>query len=348
MPDWTISGRVVTGLGQGQGFTGLAWVREAFRAALGLELHAGTLNLRLESPEALAVWANLRATPGVRIPGQQGACDARCYPVQLAGRIPAAIVLPEVPGYPEAQVELVAALNLRQELELEDGDTLAVSGAGAPRFAAAVFDVDGTLVNSVDAYHIAAGRAAAPLGYVVTRDMVRQALNAQSNFWELVITDAAARSDDLVAELRRETMRHWRDILAEHVTVFPGLPETLARLRAAGLRLAIYTGSQGESFAPLAAAGLLDQFEIVLTRTDVAQAKPHPEGVLKCLEHLGVAAGEAAYIGDAIQDMRAARAAGALAVGMLTGAADSAALSAAGAHRLAADHTALLDILLPD
>lgn len=347
MEDWQISGRVATGVGQGSGFTSLDWVREAFVAAVGIEPFPGTLNLQLESDSALEAWTKLKASPGIRIPGQQGACDARCYPVRVAERVPAAIVLPEVAGYPPAQVELVGALPMRQHLDLSEGDEVLVQASPRGLVTAAIFDVDGTLINSVDAYHIAAGRAAAPLGYTVTHDMVRQALNSQQPFWNVVIENPAERTADTIANLRRDTMRHWADVLDEHVSVFPGLRATLEELQAAGLRLAIYTGSRGESFGPLEHSGLLEFFEIVLTADDVEEAKPHPEGVLRCLEVLGVAPAEAAYIGDSVPDMGASHAAGARAVGVLTGAADSAALSAAGAHDLAADHAALLRILLP-
>lgn len=347
MNNGTISGRITRGLGQGRGFTGLAWVREAFRACLGIDPYPGTLNLRLATESARRTWAALRNQGGIRIPGQAGACDARCYPVRVSDRYPAAVVVPEVPGYPADQLELVASLGLRDRLGLEEGDVVEVRVEAREPVAAVIFDVDGTLVNSVDAYHIAAGRAVEHLGYPVTREMVCQALNGQQNFWELVIPEASLRTDSMIAGLREATMRHWGDILDEHVQVFPGLPEALRQLRDRGVRLGIYTGSRGESMPPLEAAGLLQYFEVVLTAKDVDRAKPHPEGVLRCLEQLGVSAATAAYVGDSIQDMAAGQAAGARTIGMLTGAADSAMLSAAGAHRLAADHVALLEILLP-
>lgn len=347
MKAWQFCGRVATGVGQGSGFTALDWVRRAFVSAVGIEPFPGTLNLQLEPGHALETWARVQAGPGIRIPGEQGACDARCYPVRVADRLPAAIVLPEVAGYAPTQVELVAAVPLRESLGLSDGDEVEVRGRPRGAVTAAIFDVDGTLINSVDAYHIAAGRAAAPLGYTVTHDMVREALNSQQPFWEIVIQDPAERTPDNIAALRRDTMHHWHTVLAEHVSVFPGLRGTLEALREGGLRLAIYSGSRGESFGPLERAGLLDLFEFVLTGDDVEEAKPHPEGVLRCTEALDVRPDVAAYIGDSVPDIGASHAAGVLAVGVLTGAADSAALSAAGADHLAADHAALLTILLP-
>ena len=55
MHDWSLIGRVATGVGQGQGFTGMDWVRDAFRQHLGIEVYPGTLNLRLLGAGALAL-----------------------------------------------------------------------------------------------------------------------------------------------------------------------------------------------------------------------------------------------------------------------------------------------------
>jgi phosphoglycolate phosphatase-like HAD superfamily hydrolase len=136
-------------------------------------------------------------------------------------------------------------------------------------------------------------------------------------------------------------MQHWPDVLREHVTVFPGIGATLELLAAAGLKLAIYTGSQGESLPPLEQSGLMRHFDLVLTSAHVAQRKPHPEGLIRCLEALGVSPEEAAYVGDSVQDIQAARAAGMTAIGVLSGTADSALLAAAGPHRVLRDHAGL-------
>ena len=66
----------------------------------------------------------MAATPGIRIdnPGSgPNDCDARCYKALIAGHIEAAIILPEVAGYPDNQIELVAAIAVRQALGLSDG-----------------------------------------------------------------------------------------------------------------------------------------------------------------------------------------------------------------------------------
>ena len=345
MAAWRINGRVAEGLGQGAGFTGLDWVRDAFIEQVGIDPWPGTLNISIDVPNDLSTWSRVQTMQGVRLPAADpGACDARCYPVRVADRFPAVIVLPEVDNYPSDKLELVAAIGLRDALTLVEGDVLEVVSVRTTPIHTAIFDADGTLVDSVNAYHIAAGRAAEPFGYNVTRELVSEALNTRTPFWHLVLPESERGNEELIQNLRDATMRHWPDVLAEHVGPFEGLNETLEELQNAGISLGIYSGSQGESFAPLEESGLMEFFDVVLTANDVEEPKPHPEGVLSCMEKLDARPENTAYVGDVPADMQAAEAAGVLAVGVLTGSADSAALSRAGAHRLAAGHHRFAEI----
>jgi phosphoglycolate phosphatase len=132
-------------------------------------------------------------------------------------------------------------------------------------------------------------------------------------------------------------MTHWQAVLECSVPLFPGIAGVLAQLRTAGVRLGICTASQGESFRPLEQPGLLGMFDEVVTARDVERRKPHPERILLCMERMGVAAEEAIYVGGTVADIRASRAAGLFAVGVLTGAGNSSLLSGAGAHRVLPD-----------
>jgi HAD superfamily hydrolase (TIGR01509 family) len=346
MQSWCIEGRVVTGAGQGAGFTQLDWARTQFIEQVGIDPYPGTLNLLLDAASS-SRWNAVRVTAGRTIsppPGQ--GCTARCIPVRIAGRLPGAIIVPDVAGYDLQQVEVIAAVPLRLELGLDDGADVELAGVTAPAIQLAVFDVDGTLVNSIEGMTIAADRAARALGYRVNIDMVRRALSSDEPLWDIVAPPRSRIDPDLPARLRRDTLRHYSDVLESSVEPFEGLAASLARLREAGVRLAIYTGSRGESFRPLQKAGLLEWFDPVLTALDVTRPKPHPEGLQRILEQSGVAAGEAAYVGDSPHDMLAGRAAGMRTVGVLTGVADSALLSRAGADHLVADHRGWVELLL--
>lgn len=344
---WRITGRVAGGEGRGASFTTLPWVRQALRQAFGMDPWPGTLNLDLLRTADLWAWGRLRCEPFVplREHAEPTSCAARCWPVVVAGRVPAVVVLPGVPGYRPDRIELVSPLNLREALGLADASAVQLEHMAPRSLSALLFDADGTLVDSLDAYRAVAERVAAPRGYRVSLEQVKAALNTDRSFWDLVLDGHPDHSEERVRSLREETLRHWPDVLEAGVEPVPQLADVLAALDARGIRLGIVTGSGGETLSALERAGLLRYFAAVVTAGDVRRRKPHPEGLLHCARRLGVAPGEAAYVGDTPLDMRAARQAGMLAVGVLGGAGDSAQLAAAGAQRLLPDLSGLPALL---
>lgn len=128
MPEVLI-GRLASGLGQGRYFTRLPWAREQFMTKLGIDPFPGTANVVVDDPDAMPVLVRLKRKPGIRIDNPNNGpydCDARCYLVSVEGRIDAAIVVPEVDGYPPAQVELIAPIEIRTALAVEDGDQVRI------------------------------------------------------------------------------------------------------------------------------------------------------------------------------------------------------------------------------
>ena len=120
----TITGRLASGLGQGRHFTQLPWARQQFMARLDLDPFPGTINVLADTAAAEAAWVRLQSEPGIRIdnPGNgPHDCDARCWRVAIEGRIAGAIVLPEVAGYPPRQIEVIAAVGVRDALGIVDG-----------------------------------------------------------------------------------------------------------------------------------------------------------------------------------------------------------------------------------
>lgn len=129
--EW-VQGRVTNGAGVAAGFTRVPWVRRQVEERLGFVPYPGTLNILPSSPADRAVVERLRSGPGVPLAPEPGYCAARCFPVVVEGRVPAAVVVPEVRGYPDHMMELLAPVRLRDELDLEDGSlvTVAVSPDG--------------------------------------------------------------------------------------------------------------------------------------------------------------------------------------------------------------------------
>jgi riboflavin kinase len=121
---------LVDGAGEGQRFVALDWVRRRFRDLLGTDPYPGTVNLRLAIEADRSAWTSLRSAPGIPFPPEPGFCAATCYRATILGAtgqaIPAAIVVPHVPGYPADKLELVAAVNVREALGLRAGDSLTI------------------------------------------------------------------------------------------------------------------------------------------------------------------------------------------------------------------------------
>ena len=344
---WSVTGQVKTGVGQGAEFTQLDWAMAQFIAGCGIDPYPGTLNIVLMDDRHFATWDQVKSGPAIRLRGgDSGSCDARLFPVRIGGAFPAAIVLPEVAGYPDNQIEVIAALPLREYLSVADGDNVAIAGQDFSAIKTVIFDVDGTLLNSLDGYQAAAHRAAAAHGYEVTLETVRLALNSAKPFWELVIPAEKAADAAFIKQLRRETMAHWPAAMAEHVSVLPGANSAFRELRDRGIRLAIFTGSDGESLSVLEEAGLLQFFDPIVTGREVQNRKPEPDGILQCLEIMAAEPGETIYVGDSVTDVRASRAAGVRSISMLTGAGDSSSLSVAGTHRVLASLAGLPDVFL--
>jgi len=101
---------------------------------------------------------------------------------------------------------------------------------------------------------------------------------------------------------------HYRD-LAPYMRMEEGLVETLDRLRGS-VSLAVCTNRATSMEMIIEDFGLVGYFSCVMTAGQVANPKPHPEPLLKVLDHFGIQPEEALFIGDGEVDMLAARDAG--------------------------------------
>lgn len=118
-------------------------------------------------------------------------------------------------------------------------------------------------------------------------------------------------SDEDFARGRRAFYAHYHRYNGIQAIVFDRVPEALAALRAAGLRLACVTNKPREFTLPLLErVGLAPWFEVVVAGDDVREKKPHPALLLAACERLALSPAQVAMIGDSVNDALAARAAG--------------------------------------
>ena len=210
---------------------------------------------------------------------------------------------------------------------------------------AVLFDVDGTLVDTNPAHVEAWRRAFAAHGYAVASDRIALEVGQGGDRVVPSILGAAtaAREGDM---LRHAAVVEFLALSrARRFPVFPGVRELFAELRRRGLRSALATSSNPAQLAGLLHSTGLHPAELVdavVTCDDVRTSKPAPDTVLAAVAKLGLSPAQCAYVGDTPFDAQAARAAGVVALGVLTGGYTPAALIRAGARRVWRDAAALL------
>ena len=341
-----MTGRVATGLGKGNTFTTLGWVRKQLIEKLGIEPFPGTLNIKLDDPILVSKWqALLKQSPYTIKAPDNKSCDALCQPVIVNAKVVATIISPLVEGYPENQLELIAPVCLRETLNLEDKDSLKIEVKHTLSASTIVFDLDGTLLDTIEAFYILAKRSGDEYGIQMDRKHVHGLLNHGRPYWENAVSGSEKEREETILKLNHRARELWPEIVSAHAGVFTGVADTLLSLKEKGFKLGIVTGSGKDSVDLLYSVGVESLFDAVVTREQVKVRKPHPAGLLLCLSKLGVRAEQAIYVGDTSIDMQAARSAGMSAVGVLSGAGSSADLCLAGAQRIITDHALLPEIV---
>jgi len=198
-----------------------------------------------------------------------------------------------------------------------------------------IFDLDGTLVDTVYAHVFAWQRALAEAGMPIEGWRIHRRIGMSGGLFTRAVAREAGRPlGDHEAEAVQQ--RHgviFRELLPDRRPL-PGAVELLAWLRENGIPHGIATsGRRPEIDASLEALGVPADM-VVIDRGDVLRAKPEPDLFLACQERLGVAVADCYVVGDAVWDLLAARRAGMLSIGLQSGGYGEDELLAAGAFRV--------------
>jgi beta-phosphoglucomutase len=155
---------------------------------------------------------------------------------------------------------------------------------------AILFDLDGTLIDSEHFYFDCWNEILAEVGAQFTfEDWLENYvgtsvyLNAQKLKDKYGLPDPI---DELIARRKQLTIDRFK---TTDVSLMPFVVESLEFYRSKGLRMVIATSSQREDVeAIFERNGLGHYFEFMITRSDVENAKPHPESYIRCVERLGI------------------------------------------------------------
>jgi pyrophosphatase PpaX len=183
-----------------------------------------------------------------------------------------------------------------------------MSATTRARWDAILFDLDGTLIDSIPLILDSFRHTFAACGLPVPAadDLLRGVGTPLRPHFAHYTADAAL-VERLVATYRQYN-------LANHdacVRPFPGVEEMLAAVTAAGTRLAIVTSkNRTTTERGLRVAGLADRVEVIVAADEVSRPKPHPEPVERALALLGVDRRRVVFVGDSLHDLHSGRGAG--------------------------------------
>lgn len=203
---------------------------------------------------------------------------------------------------------------------------------------ALIFDLDGTLVDTVYAHIFAWQTALAEAGMAIDGWRIHRRIGMSGGLFTRAVAREIGR--DLTAdEAKALQHRHgelYTKLLPERRPL-PGAVELIGFLRSSGVLFGIATsGQRPEINASLDVLGIGPE-TVVVERGDVLRAKPEPDLFLACQQRMGIGVGDCYVIGDAVWDLLAARRAGMLSIGLLSGGYGEDELSRAGAFRVYRD-----------
>ena len=178
-----------------------------------------------------------------------------------------------------------------------------------PPLRAVIFDVDGVLVQSMERHHEAYRRAFADLRVDVKKEEVfanegrrsREVIESLAKAKGLRLTEEQL---DAMNKVKQQTFAAFGPL-----PLYPGVPELLARVREAGLRLAMVSGTARVNIDNHFGV-LTKRFDVIVSADDVKRTKPDPEPYLAALAKLGLKAADAVVVENATLGIRSAKAAG--------------------------------------
>lgn len=181
-----------------------------------------------------------------------------------------------------------------------------------PAYSTAIFDLDGTLLDSLEDLHLSTNVALAEHG-LPARSLEEVRRFVGNGIRKLVERAVPAGTGAAEQEAVYEDFcAHYAAHCEDNTGPYPGILELLARLRAAGVRLAVVSNKGDFAVQELVARQFPGAFDAILGENEAAgvRKKPAPDMVLAALERMGVGRDGMVYIGDSEVDVQTAASVG--------------------------------------
>ncbi len=211
---------------------------------------------------------------------------------------------------------------------------------------ALIFDLDGTLVDTVYAHVFAWQQALEEAGLPIDGWRVHRRIGMSGGLFTRAVAreTGQALSADQAHALQKRHGEIYQQLLPRPRPL-PGAVALLQKLRSTGVPFGIATSGRRPEINRSLEVLEVPESAIVIERGDVLRAKPEPDLFLACQARLGVSVHDCFVVGDAVWDLLAARRAGMLSVGLLSGGYGEQELIQAGAFRVYRDPRELDDSL---
>jgi HAD superfamily hydrolase (TIGR01509 family) len=213
----------------------------------------------------------------------------------------------------------------------------------SPHAPVLLFDLDGTLIDSVYQHVLAWHEALEELGFSLAVWRIHRRIGMSGG----LLIQALSREigQRLTPELTKSLQERHASAYERHqagIQPLPGARELLQQLSKLNVPYAIATSGHPEGARPaLEKLGLTSEIPVI-TRQEVQRAKPDPDLFLAAAERLNVPIARAMVVGDSVWDLLAARRAGCLGIGLLSGGYGKEELEQVGAYRVYQDPAELL------
>jgi HAD superfamily hydrolase (TIGR01509 family) len=180
---------------------------------------------------------------------------------------------------------------------------------------AIIFDLDGTLIDSIPAHlHAYQELAISEFGIQLDQEKILEHFGKKSRDIITALFPLSEKNIDILVEKKQRLYRQ----SFNRVKLLPGTKKVLRTAKERSIKCALGTSSSKKNVEiTLKEFGL--EFDIIIAGEDIERGKPHPATFLKIAQRLDISSDDCFVIGDAIYDIIAAKKAGMLAIGVLTG-----------------------------
>ncbi|MDW8002229.1 MAG: DUF120 domain-containing protein [Deltaproteobacteria bacterium] len=344
-----VKGRIFSGIGKGKDFVKIDWVEEGIERLVGIRPYPGTLNLRVDEDDFHLLMEMRPYGFFLESPNPQF-----CSAILLKGEIEGyqcALVFPQEDVWVHKNtLEVVSSIKLKDRLGLKDGDEIELEVTRTFRPDVIIFDVDGTLIDSIDFFYQLSKELLQPYGISPTLSQIKEIMNRGLYPWEILISKTDAQKERLIEEAKSKDSILFPKLYSQSCRLFPGVKEVIGELKSMGIKTAIVTTTWDiEGIASVFYKDGIDikaSFDSIHTVGPIQEKeRAIKEAIKETLSKLSIPKHKAIYVGDGEINVKVGRELKIATVGVLTGVSEREDLIKAGADVVIDDLGALLKII---